>query len=104
MHTSPGSTRPTPTLAATRDVTGKTSTFVRGKQKVLIDFNGGGDGFPHWRRRLASYISDEDVAYGKLIDWARQQPSTINKQVEDNHARGIAEKIGLDVEELRWTF
>ena len=74
--------------------------FDRGKSKGLLDFNGKADGFVHWRRRIASYLSDEDVTYGQLIDWARQQPGAITEKVEDKDACDISTKIGLDVKEF----
>ena len=97
IHQSPANTRPTPTLAATWDATGNTSISAGGNKTGLIYFDGKADGFSHWRRRLASYISDEDVAYGKVVDWARQQPNIITEEVENNNASDIAEKIGLVV-------
>ena len=60
--------------------------YDRGKKNGLLDFDGKADDFAHWRRRLASYISDEDVTYEQLIDWARQQPQIHTGEVENNDA------------------
>ncbi len=76
-------------------------SFDRGKKDGMFGFNGKADDFVHWRRRIASYLSEEDVIYGQLIDSARQQPGAITEEVADKNASGIATKLRLNVKELR---
>jgi hypothetical protein len=78
--------------------------FDRGKMATLNDFDGKPEDFSHWRRRITSHISDENVDFGKLIDWARQQTSAITEQEEDKHVKEVAGKFGLDIKEFSRKF
>ena len=66
----------------------------------MDQFDGKSDDLVYWRMQLSTYISNEDLAYEKMIDWAREQTSVISEQVEDDKAREIFGKLGLDIKEF----
>ena len=73
--------------------------FCRGKKDGLLDSDGEADDFVHWRRRIASYLSDEAVTYGQLTDWARQQLGAITKG--DRRAADASDLSMFDVD-TKW--
>ena len=73
--------------------------FTRNKEKGLEKFDGRTAEFKPWRRWMINYISEENAAYTKLMEWARMQKGVIN---EDPYDFGGTEgnKFGIDVKEF----
>ncbi len=73
--------------------------FTRNKEKGLEQFDGKAIEFRPLRRRTFIYISEENEAYAKLMEWARVQTSAINENPYDfGGTEGI--KFGIDVKEF----
>ena len=53
--------------------------FNRNREKGLEKFDGKTAEFKPWRRRMTNYISEENEAYTKLMEWARMQKDVINE-------------------------
>ena len=53
--------------------------ITRNTENGLEKFDGKTAEFKPWRRRMTNYISEENPAYTRLMEWARIQKDVINE-------------------------
>ena len=63
--------------------------FNRNKEKGLEKFDGKTSEFKPWRRRMNNCISEEDMSYADLIEWARTHKGVITEETENIKTSGF---------------
>ena len=78
--------------------------FNRNKEKGLEKFDGKTSELKPWRRRMNNYISEEDMSYADLIEWARTHKGVITEETEHIKKSGSGgteeSKLGIYVKEF----